>query len=288
MNHAVRESAPLMYSFDQRFGSYGFPRNERTHAGCQFTKQNHMTSQLHPRKEKGNKTRRLEQLPADMKPFQTTQEPSSSRCDLNIIVEGKQYGAHWSILRDRSAFFDEFYRRKKVKRDGKICVHLQGVSSRLVGLFLQHVYMGNSKTEKPFQLELKDINDVLKFSIMFRLKDLQESKCRVLEEQLEESHRMSELHRNVLQFLYKSTGRYTTGNIATFVAHEAYKVANMECLFRVLKIVSCDGKKTTMRLKLLDLLITLFTACLDASDEKCSKMLKSKGSPSQGTGIKYL
>jgi hypothetical protein len=225
-----------------------------------------MTSQL---------TTTTEYMKTKMKPAQKTQdeEAGSSSCDLNIIVEGKQYGAHWYILREKSKFFEEFYRRKNGRKksiDGtKTCVHLRGVSSKLVGLFLQYVYTNSSKNDEHFQLDLKDINDVLRFSIMFGLKDLEMGKSTGLDVEAQlgsseiKAQRMSELHRNLLQFLYAKTAVYKTSDIAKFVAHKAYTAANMECLFEVLKILSCNGEKMTMRLRLLDILITLFTVSLD-------------------------
>ena len=207
-----------------------------------------------------------------MKRVQKTQEASSASCDLNIIVEGKQYGAHWYILREKSRFFEHCYRQKirqnKSFVGARTCVHLQGVSSKLVGLFLQYVYTFSTENDEHFQLALNEINDVLKFSVMFGLKDLEMMKNTnyKLEAQLHsfsKAQRMSELHPNLLQFLYARTTVYKTSDLAKFVAHKAYTAANMECLFEVLKIVSCNGGMIRMRLGLLDILITLFTVTLD-------------------------
>jgi hypothetical protein len=239
-----------------------------------------------------------------MKPIQKTQEANSSSCDVNIIVEEKHYGAHWYILREKSKFFEELYRCKNGKKnylDGtNTCVHLQGISPNLVGLFLQYAYTNSSKNDEHFQLELNEINDVLKFSIMFRLKDLEKSANLELKtelDSLDKAQKMSELHWNLLQFLYVRTTVYRTADLAKFVAHKAYTAANMECLFEVLKIVSCNSKKMTMRLRLLDILITLFTVSLDqevievdmkgqAGVVKDLKLCTSKEFGIQDTGIR--
>ena len=201
--------------------------------------------------------------------FQITQDDGSASCDLNIIVEGKQYGAHWYILGEKSRFFEQCYRkkiRKKKAIDGaKTCMHLQGVSSQIVGQLLQYAY---TKHDEHFQLELNEINDVLKFSIMFQLKDLEIKKYTNLElktqlDYFDKTQRLSELHRNLLHFLYVRTTMYKTGDLAKFVAHKAYTAANMEHLFEVLKIVSSKSRKIAMRLGLLDILITLFIVTLD-------------------------
>ena len=209
---------------------------------------------------------------AEMKPVQKTQETSLSICDLNIIVEGQQYGAHRHILREKCKFFEEFYRRKNRKKKSldkpKTFLRLRGISSKLVGQFLQYVYTSWSKNDKELQLELNEINDVLKFGIIFGLKDLESSnRSNVhLETQLQSldrEQRMSDLHTNLLRFLYGKTAIHKTSDMAKFVAHRAYTSANMECLFDVLKVVSGNSLKTGMRLRLLDILITLFTNSLE-------------------------
>lgn len=229
-----------------------------------------------------------------MKPVQKTQEGSSPSCDLNIIVEGKQYGAHWHILREKCKFFEEFYRRKNGKKksldETKTSLHLRGVSSKLVGQLLQYVYTSCSKNGKEFRLELNDINDVLKFGIMFGLKDLESSNRSNLEleaqlQSLDKEQRMSNLHSNLLRFLYGKTARHKTSDLAKFVAHKAYTSASMECLFDVLKVVSGNNLKMTIRLRLLDALITLFTNSLEQEviegDMKGSEILVEDVKPNK-------
>ena len=224
------------------------------------------------RHQKRTENKTQHRMEAGMKPVQKTHEESSSICDLNIIVEGEQYGAHWRILREKCKFFDEFYGRKNQKKksldETKTCLHLKGVSSRLVGQLLQYVYTSCSKNNKKSQLELHDINEVLKFGIMFGLKDLESSNRSNLEleaqlQSLDNEQRMSNLHVNLLRFLYGKTASHKTSDLAKFVAHKAYTSANMECLFDVLKVVSGDSLKMMMRLRLLDILITLFTNSLE-------------------------
>ena len=183
-----------------------------------------------------------------MKRFQNKQETSSSSCDLNIIVEEKEYGAHWRILREQSRFFDELYRRKKAKDGTKTDVHLQKVGSNLVGQFLKYVYTNCSKDVGHFQIELNEINEVLKFGILFGLKEIEMGKTANLGlerhlDRLRKARGISKLHSNILKFLYVKTTRHKTGDIATYVAHKSYTAANMECLFEVLKTVSCSLEK---------------------------------------------
>ena len=220
-----------------------------------------------------------------MKPIKNKpKEPGSSGCDLYIIVDGKKYGAHWHILREKSKFFDEFYRRNlKTKKshfgDVKTCVRLEGISSELVGSFLQYVYVNCSKYRKPQNIQLNMINDVIKFSVMFGLKDLETEKSEELEagvKAIDESNRMSKLHKNLLTFLFVRTTVYKSSDIAAFVAHRAYTASNIQCLFEILNVLSCNMEKIEMRLRLLDILITLFSASLDEevlSDKRGNKGL---------------
>lgn len=207
---------------------------------------------------------------------------SSSNCDLNIVVQGKHFGAHWQILRRKSNYFEEIYQGRYGKESSdssKSSVYLQGVNAELVGLFLQYVYVQNTKNAEHFQLELDEIYDVLKFSIMFGLKDLamRTSMDLELDAKIRSLHKttqqMSQLHKNLLKFLYTKTTVYKTSNLATFVALKAHTAASMKCLLEVLKIVSCaDGGKITMRLRLLDVLITLFTDGLDDEVERKARV----------------
>ena len=204
-------------------------------------------------------------------------KPSSIDCDLNIAVEGTQFSAHWSILRDNSVFFKELYKRKNAghcserktpggKRTLDL-VHLKGIGAELFEKFLRYVY---SSARKQRQLVLKEIKDVLKFSVLFGVRhliSLTRKPClEDLKVNMDEAgfSDISNLHRALLRFLHDQTTAHRTKNIVRFVAREAYKERSLECLLRILKIVcGGGGSNVEMRLKLLDVLITLFSAGLD-------------------------
>ena len=202
---------------------------------------------------------------------------SSIDCDLNIAVEGTQFSAHWSILRGNSVFFKELYKRKNARHcgEGKTqgerrtldLVHLKGIGAELFEKFLRYVYSGARKRR---QLVLKEIKDVLKFSLLFGVRHLISLTRKPCLEDLKVNmdgtgfSDISNLHRALLRFLHDQTTGQRTKNIVTFVAREAYKERSLECLLRILKIVcGSGGSNVEMRLKLLDVLITLFSAGLD-------------------------
>lgn len=205
---------------------------------------------------------------------------SSVHCDLNIVVEATKFSAHWSILCENSVFFKELYSRKKTSGHGKgkktqeggkkvHLVHLKGIRAELFEKFLRYVY---SSARKQRQIVLKEVKDVLKFSLLFRVRHLASLMRKPCLEDLKVNmdatgfSDASDLHRALLRFLHDQTTTHRTKNIAKFVAREAYKDRSFECLLRVLKIVCGNsGSNVEMRLKLLDVLIALFGAGLDVS-----------------------